>query len=159
MSDQVRELSTDDPQRVDMVNTPSSPSLEHVPTSVTLLPVLVPPASDTTRKLLATDQQYITSLSTSPSQEHIPASPHTPPDKLLSDYVRESSMDDKQRIDATSMLSFSQDPLPLSPARTPPDNLTSDPIPEILADDQRDNTPISTSSSTAQVFELKTLYL
>lgn len=150
LSDHVRELSIDDPQRVDVVDTPSPPTLEHVPTSVTLLPVLVPPASDTTCKLLATDQQYLTSVSTSPSQEHIPASPHAPPDKLLSDYVRESCADDKQRIDGTSMLSFSQDRLPLSPARTSLDNLTSDPIPELLADDQKDNTLISTSSPTAQ---------
>ena len=130
LSNHVRGLSTDDPQSVNVTNTPTSPVQREVPTS---RPTLTPSnnfVSDPMHGQLTNNQQYTTAVSTPPcpAQEHIPSSPG-PPDKPLSDHMGESFSDNQQCVNATSIQSSStQNHVPISQSSrsripTPPDKL------------------------------------
>ena len=84
--------------------TPSSPTLEHVPT---LPPALKPSdnsASDPIHNPFTKGQKCIVAVNTSPSltQKHTLTSPPVPANQLLSDYVQESPTDNRQCINAPS---------------------------------------------------------
>jgi hypothetical protein len=116
---------------VNMVTTPSSPAPELVPT---FPPALTPPdnlISNPVCGLLTNDQQYITTCASfSPSQEHIPTSPLTSPDKVLTDHVQESSTNDSPQCVNTSPPP-SQGHIPASPPAPPsPDKPLSDYVQE-----------------------------
>jgi hypothetical protein len=124
-SDHVQEPSSvDSRQRVDVMRTPSSPTLKHVPT---LPPALKPPTSDPIHNSLTKGQGCITAVNTSPSLTL--TSPLVPADKLLSDCVQESLTDNRQCIKATSTPSPStQEHVPTSQSShlrilNPPDEL------------------------------------
>jgi hypothetical protein len=83
------------------------------------------------RELLPNDRQCMNAVGapSSPTQEHIPASPPTLPDRPLFDHIHEVSTDDRQCVNATSTsASPTQEHVPMSQSsalhiRTPPDKL------------------------------------
>ena len=127
LSDYMLDLSTDDPQCINVISTPSSPCQEHVPTAPT--PDNLAPNS--MHELLTDDQQHITTVGTSlsPTREHIPISAPALQDKPTSDQMYELSTEDQQYLKATSApSSFTREHVPtsqLSPLRilTSPDKL------------------------------------
>ena len=106
------------------MRTPSSPTLEYVPT---LTPALKPPTSDLIPDPLTNGQECITAVNTSPFLTLI--SPPVLANKLLSDCVQESLSDNRQCINASSTPSPStQEHVPTSQSSrlgilNPPDKL------------------------------------
>ena len=144
-------FATVDDQVIDVYNRAQGPTIQTVPTSpphaasLTALPFLgsgnssaspaaAAPAPTLVHELTTDEQSYVNNIITpippSYTQEHVPASPPAPPDKLLSDYVQESTTDDKQCVNRISTPpSSTQEHVPtLPPALTPPEQLhPSDP--------------------------------
>lgn len=118
LSDHVQELSgVDSQQRVDVMITPSSPTLKHLPTVPPALKPSDNSASDPMHNPFTKGQKCIIAVNTSPSfsLEHVLTSPPVPANKLLSDYGQESPTDNRQCINATSTLSPStQEHVPTS---------------------------------------------
>jgi hypothetical protein len=107
----------DDPQSVDVISTPSSPTQEHLPFSS---PALMPPdslTSDALRERFPNDRQCLNAVSTPPfpTQEHIPAPPPTSPDRPpLSDHIRELPTGDQCGPTTNTLFSSTQEHLPTS---------------------------------------------
>jgi hypothetical protein len=93
------QVSTDDLLQSAVINTPSSLTLEHVPS---LPPPLTPPdnsTSDPMRDPLTNDQCIaLVSTSPSPTQDHIPTSPPACPDKPLFDHMHKLLTNDQQCV-------------------------------------------------------------
>jgi hypothetical protein len=131
--DYIQEVPNDDlPKRINVISTPSSPTLELVSTLPPALPPTYDLPSDSRGEILTNDEQCISIVNMSPSltREHIPTSPSASPDKLLNNYVQETSTGDKQHVnDISNPSTFTWEHLPTSlPALTSPDNLASDPM-------------------------------
>ena len=148
----MRELITNDQQRITTAYTSSLPSRKHIPAS----PYAPPdrPLFGHMGELFTGDPQYdVIRTPSSPSQEHVPTSPPTltPPDNLAFDAaMRELLQNDRHCLNAVGTPpSPTQEHIPTLPP-TPSNKPLSDHIYELSPDDQQYVNATSTSSSSTQ---------